>query len=78
MKHVICILLCLLDKTDYKKKIINKNSKHPKGHGQRCRGRRKLSSTFQRSSGCLGIKLTLYRLTGKIKSNFIHMVTPHT
>lgn len=33
---------------------------------------------FKDLLAALEIKLILYRLTGKIKSNFIHMGTPHT
>ena len=33
---------------------------------------------FKDLLAALGIKLTLYRLTGKRKSNFIHVGTPHT
>ena len=33
---------------------------------------------FKDLLAALGIKLTLYILTGKRKSNFIHVGTPHT
>lgn len=78
MKHVICTLLCLLDKTDYKKKIIDKNSKHPEAMDKDVEVEENFPLPFKDLLAALEIKLILYRLTGKIKSNFIHMGTSHT
>lgn len=65
MKHVICILLCLLDKTDYKKKIIDKNSSTLKAMDKDVEVEENFPLPFKDLLAALEIKLILYRLMRK-------------